>query len=225
MCGFIKRGTPDDYVAPTGDDTDRSFKVKPGMIFDTLQPGEDIGTVDSNRPSSLLEGFRDSMVRTIAGASRATFSSIARKYEGSYSSQRQELVEGYTSYKALTKFFALRHTYPVYVRLLNTAILSGELRVPPEIDRDTLYDAECRGPAMPWIDPEKEEKALDRGERAGRRSTQQSIRERGGNPDQVMDEVQAWREQADSRSLVFTTDPKYDKAVPELIFEDVGQSD
>lgn len=222
MCAYIRKGTPDDYATPAAGETDRSFKVKPGMIFDRLQPGEDIGTVDSNRPSSLLEGFRDSMVRTIAGASRATFSSIARKYEGTYSSQRQELVEGYTSYKALTKFFALRHTYPVYMRLLNIAILSGVLRVPAEIDRDTLYDAECRGPAMPWIDPEKEEKALDRGERAGRRSTQQSIRERGGSPDQVMDEIQSWREQADERNLVFTTDPKYDKNVPDLIFESVG---
>jgi lambda family phage portal protein len=222
MCAYIKKGTPDDYNTPESGETDRSFKVKPGMIFDRLQPGEDIGMVDSNRPSSLLEGFRDSMVRTIAGASRGTFSSIARKYEGTYSSQRQELVEGYTSYKALTKFFAMRHTYPVYMRFLNMAILSGLLRVPADLDMDTLYDAECRGPAMPWIDPEKEEKALDRGERAGRRSTQQSIRERGGSPDQVMDEIQAWREEADSRSLVFTTDPKYDKNVPDLIFEEVG---
>jgi lambda family phage portal protein len=222
MCAYIRKGTPDDYESPTPGSNDRSFKVKPGMIFDRLEPGEDIGTVDSNRPSSLLEGFRDSMVRTIAGAARTTFSSTARKYEGSYSSQRQELVEGYTSYKALTKFFAMRHTYPVYMRWLNMAILSGQLRLPADLDRDTLFDAECRGPAMPWIDPEKEEKALDRGERAGRRSTQQSIRQRGGNPDEVMDEIESWRQEADSRQLVFTTDPKYDKNVPELIFEDLG---
>jgi capsid protein len=76
---------------------------------------------------------------------------------------------------------------------------------------------------MVWIDPDKEEKALDRGERAGRRSTQQSIRERGGNPDQVMDEVQAWREEADNRKIVLSTDPKYDKSVPELIFPDQNQ--
>lgn len=222
MCAYIVKGTPEDYVAPTGDDTDRSFKVRPGQIFDRLQPGESVGMIDSNRPSSLLEGFRDSMVRTIAGATRATFSSIARKYDGTYSSQRQELVEGYISYKSLTKFFAHKHSYPVYMRFLNMAILSGELKIPASIDMDTLYDAECRGPAMPWIDPQKEEAALDRAERSGRRSPQQSIRERGGNPDQIIDEIEQWRKEADKRELVFTTDPKYDKNIPDLIYQNVG---
>lgn len=220
MCAYIRRGTHDDYVAPENPDEDRSFKVKPGMIFDRLKPGEDIGTVDSNRPSSLLEGFRDSMVRMMAGASRVTFSSAARKYEGSYSSQRQELVEGYISYKALSKLFASMVTYPIYHRFLDMAILSGQLKLPTNLDRSTLYDAECRGPAMPWIDPDKEEKALERAERAGHKSAQQSIRERGGNPKQVMDEISAWRKEADERQLVFSTDPKYDKNVPDLIFEE-----
>lgn len=223
MCAYIKKGTAEDYTAPT-DDADRSFNVKPGLIFDRLKPGEEIGTVDSNRPSSLLEGFRDAMVRMLAVGSRTTSSSINRKYDGTYSAQRQELVEGYISYKALTNLYAGQVSYPVYKRFLEIAILSGVLKVPRDIDINTLYDAEARGPAMPWIDPDKEEKALERAERSGHKSAQQSIRERGGNPDQIMEEIEAWRKEADERGLVFTTDPKYDKQVPDLIFDpDLGE--
>jgi lambda family phage portal protein len=225
MCAYIRKGTHDDYVAPSDGSNggDRAFKVKPGVIFDNLMPGEDVGTIDSNRPSSLLEGFRDTMTRSAVSAARATFSAVSKKYDGTYSAQRQELVEGYISYQGLTRFFANKHTVPVNNRMIDLAILSGQLKIPAELDLNTLYDCECRGPAMVWIDPDKEEKALDRGERAGRRSTQQSIRERGGNPDQVMDEVQAWREEADNRKIVLSTDPKYDKSVPELIFPDQNQ--
>lgn len=219
MCAYIKKGTADDYTGGESTKDDRSFSVKPGMIFDTLQPGEEVGMIDSNRPSSMLEGFRDSMVRMLAAASRATFSSIARKYTGTYSAQRQELVEGYMGYRVLSALFASQVTYPVYRRFLEIAVLSGALRLPAELDVSTLYDAECRGPAMPWIDPLKEEQAMERAERAGHKSAQQNIRERGGNPRAVMDEIEQWRKDADERNLIFTTDPKYDKAVPELIFD------
>lgn len=222
MCAYIKKGTADDYTAPK-ESEDRSFSVKPGLIFDRLNPGEEIGTVDSNRPSSLLEGFRDAMVRMVAVGSRTTASSINRKYDGTYSAQRQELVEGYISYKALTNLFAGQVSYPIYKRFLEMAILSGQIRIPSELDINTLFNAEARGPAMPWIDPEKEEKALERAERAGHKSAQQSIRERGGNPEQVMDDIESWRKDADDRGLVFTTDPKYDKQVPDLIFDEINQ--
>lgn len=225
MCAYIRKGTNADYVEPSDNETDRSFKVVPGMIFDRLKPGEDIGMVDSNRPSSLLEGFRDSMVRMLAAASRGTFSSIARKYDGTYSAQRQELVEGYAGYRALSNLFASQVTYPVYRRFLDMAIVSGLIKLPADIDMRTLYDAECRGPAMPWIDPEKEEKALELAERAGHKSAQQSIRERGGNPKTVMDEIEIWRKQADEKGLVFSTDPKYDKGVPDLIYEQPPESE
>lgn len=214
MCGFIRKGTAEDYVAPDDADEDRSFKVKPGMMFDNLRPGEEVGMIDSNRPSAMLEGFRDSMVRMLAAASRGTFSSIARKYDGTYSAQRQELVEGYIAYKALSKLFASQVTYPVYRRMLDIAILSGQLRLPEGIDMATLYDADCRGPSMPWIDPDKEEKALERAERAGHKSAQQSIRERGGNPKQIMDEIEQWRNLADEKGLMFTSDPKHEHSPP-----------
>lgn len=214
MCAYIKKGSPDEYVAPESTDDDRSFKVKPGMIFDRLLPGEEVGSIDTNRPSTLLEGFRDSMVRMLAAASRGTFSSIARKYDGTYSAQRQELVEGWIGYKSLSMLLASQVSYPVYRRFLDMALASGQLVVPGDLNIRTLYDVECRGPAMPWIDPDKEEKANERAERAGHKSPQQIIRSMGGNPKAVMDEIALWRNMADEAGLVFTTDPKHEMNPP-----------
>lgn len=223
MCAFIQKGNPDTYEAPEDSGEDRTFKVKPGTIFDNLGPGETIGMVDSNRPSALLEGFRDSMVRMAVSSVRAvTFSGVAKKYDGTYSAQRQELVEGYIANKSLSNLFASQVTIPVYERMLAIAVLSGQLKLPTDLDMTTLYDADARGPVMPWIDPDKEEKALERGERAGHRSAQQSIRERGGNPKHVMAEIDQWRKRADELGLVFTTDPKYDKVIPDVMFSDAG---
>jgi lambda family phage portal protein len=224
MCAYIQKGTPEDYEK-SDDDGNRDFKVKPGTIFDNLGPGETVGTIDSNRPSALLEPFRDAMVRMAVSSVRAvTFSGVAKKYDGTYSAQRQELVEGYISNKSLSNLFASQVSIPVYQRMLAMAVLSGQIKLPAELDMATLYDVDARGPVMPWIDPEKEEKALERAERAGHKSAQQSIRERGGNPKQVMAEIETWRKQADEKGLVFSTDPKYDKSVPDLIFEDVGNN-
>lgn len=206
FCAYIKKPFPDDYEAPDDEDDDRSFKMHPGMIFDRLKEGEEVGTIDSNRPSSLLEGFRDSMVRMLSAASRTTYSSINRKYDGSYSSQRQELVEGYISYAALSMLFASQVTIPVYEKFLELAILSGLLRVPAEIDRLTLFDCDIRPPAMPWIDPDKETKANERMEKAGHKAAQEIIRSRGGNPDAVLESIAIWRQAAKEKGLVFSTD-------------------
>jgi len=223
MCGVIKKGSAEDYIAPEDPGENRSFKIKPGMMFDNLRPGEEIGTVDSNRPSALLEGFRDSMVRMLAAASRGTFSSIARKYDGTYSAQRQELVEGFIAYKALSQLFSSQVSYPVHRSMIDMAVLSGQLKLPANLDRNTLHDAECRGPSMPWIDPDKEAKGNERLERAGHKSPQQNIRDRGANPRTVMDEIEAWRKLADEKGLVFTTDAKHE--MPAEVVEEVPEED
>ena len=225
MCGYIKKGTADDFVGADNTDEDRSFKVKPGLMFDNLRPGEEVGTIDSNRPSALLEGFRDSMVRMLAAASRGTFSSIARKYDGTYSAQRQELVEGHVAYKSLSQLFASQVSYPTYRSGLDMAVLSGALKLPKNIDMNTFYDAECRGPSMPWIDPDKEAKANERLERAGHKSAQQNIRDRGANPRSVMDEIKKWRDLSDEKGLYFTTDPKHEIVPVELDAEETNGDD
>jgi len=52
------------------------------MIFDDLRPGEEIGTIDTNRPNRNLETYRSGQFKAIAAGAGPTFSSIARTCDG-----------------------------------------------------------------------------------------------------------------------------------------------
>ena len=54
MAAYIKKGAPDLYE-PDADAEPRQMKFRPGMVFDDLKPGEDIGMIDTNRPNQNLE--------------------------------------------------------------------------------------------------------------------------------------------------------------------------
>src|SRR5699024_8184706 len=52
MAGYIKKGVGEDYRAPVPDENGelppaREMAMAPGMIFDDLLPGEEIGTIDA----------------------------------------------------------------------------------------------------------------------------------------------------------------------------------
>lgn len=210
LTGYIKKGNAENYVAPTDGNTDRTFGMKPGMIFDNLREGEEVGTIDSNRPSSLLTGFHDAMLRFTATGTGAGYSSISRNYNGTYSAQRQELVEGYGNYQVLTNLFIAQFSRPIWERFVNMCVLSGLAPVPSDLDINTITAADFRGPAMPWIDPKKEADANRIMERCGYKAAPQIIRERGGNPKDVFDQIARWRKDADASGLVFESDPAHD---------------
>lgn len=196
MAAYIKKGAPQDY-APQDAETPRRMKFQPGMIFDDLRLGEEIGTIDTNRPNPNLETYRGGQLKAVAAGTGPTYSSIARTYNGTYSSQRQELVEGYAAYAVLSAEFISRVSRPVYERFVATAVASGALKVPPGIKSGTLADATYMPPAMPWIDPKKEAEAWGMLEDRAYASGPEIIRRRGGNPMDVLEQQGRWlREKA-----------------------------
>ena len=86
------------------------------------------------------------------------------------------------------------------------AILSGQLKVPQSaINPRTLKKAGFQGPTMPWIDPQKEITAEEKAVRSGFKSRAQVIRERGGNPQDVFEQIKQEREQENEAGISFTT--------------------
>jgi len=201
LAAYIKKGTPDLYQAPEDPNTERHFAIKPGIVFDNLQEGEEVGTIQSNRPSTLLEPFRNAMLKAVSSGTGANYSTMSKDYDGSYSSQRQELVEGWTNYRALTNLFIGQVSQPVWEAFVEAAIASKVLVLPAELDIETIKDADYRGPVMPWIDPDKEIKAKERSAQATFKSPPQIIRENGDNPDDVLDQLADWKQKLDDRGL------------------------
>jgi lambda family phage portal protein len=125
------------------------------MLYDDLRPGEEIGMIKSDRPNTNLESFRNGQLRAVSAGPASAYSSASRNYDGTYSAQRQELVESTDGYFVLQDWFIGSVTRHIYRAWLNLAILSGKITVPRGLDMDTLYSAVYSGPVMPWIDPAK----------------------------------------------------------------------
>jgi len=200
MAAFIKSGGPDAFESEKAYDTvtgqlkpsSAPQHFVPGMIMQ-LQPGEDIGMIDTKRPNAGLEPFRDGQLRAGAAGLRMSFSSLAKKYDGTYSAQRQELVEQWVAYALLSAEFAHQCVRPVFRKFITAAVLSGELRVPGDVDATKLADAIFVPQSMPWIDPEKEANAWEVLERNHYASAQEIIRRRGANPRDVLKQQESWR--------------------------------
>ncbi len=200
MAAFIKKGNPDQYETAPNEDQ-RALKLRPGMIFDDLRPGEEIGTIDTNRPNPNLETYRSGQIKAIAAGTGPTFSSVAKTYNGTYSAQRQELVEGWIAYATLSAEFSSRIVCPVWEKFVSLAVLSGAVKVPVDVDIATLDDAIYITPQMPWIDPKKEVEAWGMLEDRAYASGPEIIRKRGGNPMDVIDQQARWRREKESRGI------------------------
>lgn len=193
MAAYIKKGAPDQYDPGAAAESQRTMKFRPGMVFDDLQPGEEIGMIDTNRPNPNLETYRNGQLKAVAAGTGPTFSSISKTYDGTYSAQRQELVEGYAAYSTLSAEFISRISRPVYEQFIAVAVASGALKVPAGVDMETLTDATYMPPAMPWIDPRKEAEAWALLEDRCYASGPEIIRKRGGNPLDVLEQQGRWR--------------------------------
>lgn len=186
----------------------RKMRLQPGMIFDDLQPGEDVKTIDSNRPNPNLEPYRNSQLRAIAAPMRISFSSLSKNYNGTYSAQRQELVEQYGAYGVLAYEFVSQMLRPIYERFVALAVASGELVLPPGMTPAMAVGADYLPPPMPWIDPQKEAMALRTQVRAGFRSTSSVIAERGGRMYDTFEQIRLERSWANELGIVLDTDPR-----------------
>lgn len=206
MAAYIKKGTPDLYEPETDEDgkvVQRSMRFQPGMVFDDLLPGEEIGTIDTSRPNTNLQAHRDSQLRAVASGVGASYSSISKNYNGTYSAQRQELVEQWVDYQVLADEFIAQWVQPVYESFVAAAMSAGLIprSMIMELEQDSLNDALYIGQQMPWIDPVKEADAFVALEENHYMSGPEIIRRRGGNPVSVLDQQAKWKQMLRDRDL------------------------
>lgn len=210
---WIKRGDASSLEEASGTeegDDYRPFDMAPGMVYDRLKPGEELQMLESSRPNNNMAGFRNGQLRAVAAGVRAGYSSVARDYNGTYSAQRQELVESFEGYAVLQEWFVSRVARPLYRQWLQMLMLSG-VKIPPDVDPATLFDAVYMAPVMPWIDPVKESEAWKTQIRGGAATEAGWVRARGMSPRQVKQQRIREIEFNRQNGLVFETDPSNDK--------------
>lgn len=206
MAAYIRKGAPDQFI-PSDDNDARELQIRPGMVFDDLRAGEEVGVIKSDRPNSGLGEFRRSQVRAAAAGIDMSYSTFGRDYDGTYSAQRQELVEIWPAYTALSHDFIAMWLRPVYRRFITTALAQGLIKVPRGVRPETVFWADFLPPPMPWIDPLKEIEARIAEVEAGARSLTSVIRERSGSMQDVFEQIH--REQALAKELNLTLRSNY----------------
>lgn len=192
FCAVITRGP--EFIGTTSGvnaDGSRAFKMQPGQVFDQLMQGEDVKLIGpNNRPNTNMIDFVNANLRRIAAGTGTTHSTVARDYEGSYSSKRQEAAEAEPAYAKLRGYFIGHGMKPIYRRAIDLAETAGLFRIPNGIDPATLFDVDMRrGGGALWIDPLKEVQADVAMIDAGITSRTAVIRRRGGDPSQVDAEI------------------------------------
>ncbi|MEZ8095789.1 phage portal protein [Photobacterium swingsii] len=177
-----------------------------------LAPGEDAGIVESNRRESMSSPFRDSQMRLASSGAGVNNSSVTRHYTHSFGAQRQELIDSFNRYRVLQRKFVTGWTRPQYRHALQMEILTGGLKVPKDVDPNSILNAIYQAPVMPWIDPAKEMTGIEKGTRLGLHSLSHSQRERNINPLATRREVQAERTAMNEMNIVSTADPAHNLA-------------
>ena len=211
MGPYIKRLAPSDegYTGPTvdadGNPIPRSLSWEVGQIYDQLAVGEEIGMIDTNRPNPNLVSFRSGQLRAFAAGIAASYSSVSRNYEGTYSAQRQELVETFVHYAVHTDDFVGQFARPVCEDFIDVADLSGVVRKPKDLKAGSEYDVLYLAPSMPWIDPAKEAQAWLTLVQAGFASEVEVIRKRGMSPEALIEQVDLWRKKCQDKGLSFNS--------------------
>ncbi len=180
----VKRGGPDDWQTGTDGSTydplnPPVFQMDGGMVVFNGQAGEDAEFFDTKRPNAGAEPWVAQQMRfASAGFGGLSNSSFSRDYNGTYSAQRQELVENFPHFQALTGIFVGQWSQPTYEEFVRWRVLSKGM--PADVDPASMSDALFFGPPMPWIDPEKEANAQLILVQACFKTSAQVIRERGG---------------------------------------------
>ena len=150
------------------------------------------------------------MLRAVSSGTRGTFSTISGQFDGNYSSQRQEMVEGYAGYEFLQNTFIAQWSRPFYRRAIRMGIASGMINVPLDVDPETIYNAVYLTPVMPWIDPNKESQAHERNVQAGFTTEAAVIRSSGKNPEEVKRQRAQEIQKNKELDLVFSSDIRHE---------------
>ena len=205
LTAYVKKGTPDLYNEGAANGESRAISLTPGTIIDSLQVGEEIGLIDSKRPNPNVVTFRQGQLRAAAAGFPISYSSLSRDYGGTYSSQRQELVEQYAHYACAADDFVGMFVQPVWEEFVTVAALSGVVPMPRDLRPGSADDALFIAQAMPWIDPLKEAMASEALVQARLASQQEMIRRRGAKPSDVIEQTKAWETATKEAGITGTT--------------------
>ena len=153
----------EDPTNPDGKDADGNDELaaQPLMVA-RLQKGEEVSTFTPATPGNTYEPFLKAQLRAIAAATGVSYEQVARDFTGgTYSSQRQGMLEDRREFEPLQELVINEFCIPVWEEFIHLRWLEGKLPAMGLAKNPELYQyATWRGQGWPWVDPEKEAKGV-----------------------------------------------------------------
>ena len=160
---FATVETPEgpEGFASTDDDSGNPVMDLEPLTVQQLNPGEKLTFHSPQRPNPQLDAFMRHMVREIAASVNVSYGSLSRdRSQGTYSSERQDLLEDRDTWKTLQQWWIRSFREPLHQLWLQQAVLAGavpgigvgDYALTPE--KFTAVRFKPRG--WSWVDPTKE---------------------------------------------------------------------
>lgn len=186
-------------------------KERPLAVSDAtvlaMFPGEEVKTIQANRPGSSHDAFTHYALRNIASQLGTTTEQLTKDWsKTNYSSARGAIVEAVKTINRRRRDFAANTSTPIYACVLEEMIDKGELPMPraakriPEYPQMRAAFSKCRwlGPGKGWVDPVKEVQAANMRMDIGISTLESECAEQGvsveENIDQRAYEIQLFKE-------------------------------
>lgn len=204
--GFFET-TPEADIDEGDFDEDEDYDdfpldADPGT-FEKLPVGYRFAKWDPQYPQGEFEGFYKTILHVVAAGLGVSYSSLSGDLSKvNYSSSRAGAIDERDLWIDLQSWFVEKLVQPVFEDWVSVAVLAQAITIgltPLRAERvDQYKKARYQGRRWKWADPQKEVSA-SRDEQDGlMKSTSSAIREQGGDPDEVYEEIaedrQKWAE-------------------------------
>lgn len=171
-------------------------------------PGEKPEILESKRPSANFLNFCELILHVLGAALEIPYEVLTRDFtKTTYSSARAALMEAWRVYEIYRAFMVRHYCQPVWEMVLEEAWLRGWFELPPGAPdfyeaRAWWCNARWIGPARGYLDPVKEIRANLEAIDGGLMSRSEAIAERGGDFNEVTDQLAAEKARRDELGLV-----------------------
>lgn len=211
-------GVADNTDTTTSGTFDKLQKMEPMQIFE-LAVGEKVEMIGANRPGSNFDAYMVLCCRIVGVALGMPLELVMLDFSRTnYSSARASLGEARRGFRAWQRFAQKRICLPWYGWQIARGIAAGEIWARPE-----AFKVRCQWPAWEYIDPYKEAMGNQVALKSRTKSISQCIREVGGEPDEVFEEIAADRKKLTALGVPIAEDNPVKPGGGEQ--ENVGQED
>jgi lambda family phage portal protein len=205
---FVTREGPvsgGGFPGVTQDDDGKTIEELENGIIEYLQAGERIELAKNPRPGNTFEPFVNLILTMFSVATGVPYPLVSGRYEGmNYNTLRAVRNDFKQVLKPKQSFMIRQYCRPTTTGFFDAAYYSGKLNYPGYlVDPMPYLRSQWQPPGMESVDPLKEAKAKAEEMKTLTRSPQETVLERGRDWEEVLKEINAAVELAESYNLEY----------------------